>query len=113
MAIVSNKADDAVKDLAKYYFAKYIDVAIGEREGISRKPAPDSVYEAMRLLGATKENTVYVERLGCGSVRRQKMPEFHVSPLPGVFEVRSFFVSLEPEYLIHKPEEILSVVTGK
>ena len=24
MAIVSNKADDAVKDLAKYYFAKYI-----------------------------------------------------------------------------------------
>ena len=58
MAIVSNKADDAVKDLAKYYFAKYIDVAIGEREGISRKPAPDSVYEAMRLLGATKENTV-------------------------------------------------------
>ena len=60
MAIVSNKADDAVKDLAKYYFAKYIDVAIGEREGISRKPAPDSVYEAMRLLGATKENTVYV-----------------------------------------------------
>ena len=43
MAIVSNKADDAVKDLAKYYFAKFIDVAIGEREGISRNRAPESV----------------------------------------------------------------------
>ena len=29
------------------------------------------------------------------------------------FRSEELHVSLEPEYLIHKPEEILSVVTGK
>ena len=112
MAIVSNKADDAVKDLAKYYFAKYIDVAIGEREGISRKPAPDSVYEAMRLLGATKENTVYV---GDSDVDRATAKNAGIPCISVTWGFRSeeLLVSLEPEYLIHKPEEILSVVTGK
>lgn len=112
MAIVSNKADDAVKDLAKYYFAKYIDVAIGEREGISRKPAPDSVYEAMRLLGATKENTVYVgdSDVDCATAKNAGIPCISVT---WGFRSEEFLVSLEPEYLIHKPEEILSVVTGK
>ena len=111
-AIVSNKADDAVKDLAKYYFAKYIDVAIGEREGISRKPAPDSVYEAMRLLGATKENTVYV---GDSDVDRATAKNAGIPCISVTWGFRSeeLLVSLEPEYLIHKPEEILSVVTGK
>lgn len=112
MAIVSNKADDAVKDLAKYYFAKYIDVAIGEREGISRKPAPDSVYEAMRLLGATKENTVYV---GDSAADRATAKNAGIPCISVTWGFRSeeLLVSLEPEYLIHKPEEILSVVTGK
>lgn len=57
-AIVSNKADFAVKKLAKTYFGPLIDTAIGEREGIAKKPAPDSVFEAIRLLDA--KNPVYV-----------------------------------------------------
>lgn len=35
-------------------------VAIGEKEGIRRKPAPDTVYEALKELGKTKEEAVYV-----------------------------------------------------
>lgn len=57
-AIVSNKADFAVKKLAETYFGALIDTAIGEREGIAKKPAPDSVFEAIRLLDA--KNPVYV-----------------------------------------------------
>ena len=60
MAIVSNKFDAGVKVLNEKFFAEYIEVAIGEREGIRRKPAPDSVNEAIRLLGVEKENTIYV-----------------------------------------------------
>lgn len=112
MAIVSNKADDAVKDLAKYYFAKYINVAIGERAGITRKPAPDSVYEAMRLLGAKKENTVYV---GDSEVDRATAQNAGIPCISVTWGFRSeeLLTSLEPEYLIHKPEEILSIVVGK
>ena len=60
MAIVSNKYDLGVKALNEKFFAEYTQVAIGEREGISRKPAPDSVNEAIRLLGVEKAHTIYV-----------------------------------------------------
>ena len=60
MAIVSNKIDAGVKELNAIHFAEYVDVAIGEREGISRKPEPDSVNEAIRILGVNKEHAVYV-----------------------------------------------------
>ncbi|MBQ8403513.1 MAG: HAD-IA family hydrolase, partial [Clostridia bacterium] len=60
IAVVSNKVDSAVKVLCERYFADYISVAIGETENIRRKPAPDTVFAAMELLGAEKKNTVYV-----------------------------------------------------
>lgn len=60
MAIVSNKIDAGVKELNKIHFADFVETAIGEREGIGRKPAPDSVNEALRILGVEKEHAVYV-----------------------------------------------------
>lgn len=60
LAIVSNKADFAVKELNEYYFKEFHMAAIGEREGIARKPSPDTVCEAMRELGVTADQTVYV-----------------------------------------------------
>ncbi|MBR5712270.1 MAG: HAD-IA family hydrolase [Lachnospiraceae bacterium] len=60
MAIVSNKIDSAVQELNARFFAEYVDVAIGEREGVRRKPAPDMVIEALRELGATAEEAVFV-----------------------------------------------------
>ena len=62
MAIVSNKADFAVKTLAKTRFPTTIPVAIGENEaaGIRKKPAPDTVDLALRELGVTREQAAYV-----------------------------------------------------
>ena len=62
LAVVSNKFDAAVKELCKRYFPDHIEVAIGECEsaGIKKKPAPDTVIEALKLLGITKEEAVYV-----------------------------------------------------
>lgn len=60
LAIVSNKFHDAVQDLKKQYFAEYISVAIGEKEGIRRKPAPDTVLAALKELGSSRKNAVYV-----------------------------------------------------
>lgn len=60
IAIVSNKADFAVKKLRDIYFKDLIEVAIGEREDVRRKPAPDTVYQALRELGAELSRAVYV-----------------------------------------------------
>ena len=60
MAVVSNKFDAAVKALNDEFFADSISVAIGDREGRNKKPAPDSLFEAMAQLGVAKEDCIYI-----------------------------------------------------
>lgn len=50
IAIVSNKLQAGVTALQHAYFEDLVDVAIGEQEGIRRKPAPDMVDAALRAL---------------------------------------------------------------
>ena len=61
-AVLSNKADFAVKTLAKEYFDGLLMEAVGEDEGVGvrRKPAPDGLLAVMRALGSKKEETLYV-----------------------------------------------------
>lgn len=60
--VVSNKGDYAVQPLVQHFFPNMFDVVCGEREkdGIRRKPWPDTVLECMRVVGATKGESVYV-----------------------------------------------------
>lgn len=60
LAIVSNKIDTAVKELAEIYFEGIVKVAIGEKEGVAKKPAPDTVYAALRELNMPAETAVYI-----------------------------------------------------
>ena len=59
LAIISNKPDYAVQTLAKKYFPT-IEFAVGEREGIRRKPHTDTIEEAIRLLGVDRSEVLFV-----------------------------------------------------
>lgn len=59
-AIVSNKVDFAVKALSRTYFGDRMRVAVGDDPSRRKKPAPDSVLEAMRQMGVSAQETVYV-----------------------------------------------------
>lgn len=61
-AVLSNKADFAVKQLAKTYFDGLLCEAAGENEaaGIRKKPAPDALFSIMEKLGVRAEQTLYV-----------------------------------------------------
>ena len=60
MAIATNKVDYAAQELTELYFKDTIDVTIGDSEKIRRKPYPDKVFEAIRMLNAEKESSVYI-----------------------------------------------------
>lgn len=60
LAIVSNKPDEAVRALRAEFFADAVPIAVGEKQGIRRKPAPDTLLTAMAQLGAERTSTVYV-----------------------------------------------------
>ncbi len=60
VAVVSNKALEAVKRLNERLFADVFDAEIGDVQGIKLKPAPDMILSALDELGVEKEATVYV-----------------------------------------------------
>ena len=60
MGILSNKADFAVKSLCQRFFGPLVPVAVGERPGVRRKPAPDAVLACMEELKSDAAHTVYV-----------------------------------------------------
>ena len=59
-AIVSNKVDFAVKELSALYFGQRMMASIGDHLSRARKPAPDSVFAALQIMGVTEEEAVYV-----------------------------------------------------
>lgn len=59
-AIVSNKPGSAARELGKRWFDGLVATTVGDRVGIRRKPAPDTLLEVMRQLGAAPERTVYI-----------------------------------------------------
>lgn len=60
LGIVSNKPDREVKEMNEAYFGGIFGAALGEREGVRRKPAPDSLNEAMKELDSDPAHTLYV-----------------------------------------------------
>lgn len=111
MAIVSNKAHPAVVELNEIYFKDFIHVAIGENEaaGIQKKPAPDSVFHALELLGSKKSEAVYV---GDSEVDYATAvnSELDCVLCSWGFRDRELLESFHPMAIIDKPEELLSIL---
>ena len=107
MAVVSNKMMAATQELIAHFFPQ-IEVAIGEHEaeGIRKKPAPDTVREALRQLGVTTKNAVYVgdSDVDIETAYNSGLP--CISVLWG-FRDRDFLLSHGATILISRPEELL------
>lgn len=110
MAIVSNKLHPAVQELSERFFSGYIDSAVGESATVRRKPCPDGVMQALRELGSTANEALYVgdsevdlataERAGlrCALVTWGFRDEADLRALPG-----------NPAF-VHHPSELLALL---
>ncbi|MGN0282515.1 MAG: HAD family hydrolase [Prevotella sp.] len=107
IAVVSNKFYDATRQLCRHFFGDIVEVAIGERADIRKKPAPDAVEEALRQLSVTVENAVYVgdSEVDVLTARNSHMP--CVSVLWG-FRDKDFLVSHGATTFISSPMELLA-----
>ena len=104
-AVVSNKADFAVQDLCKIWFNGLFDAAVGEREGLRRKPAPDSVFEVCRLLNVSVEDAVYI---GDSEVDFQtaQNAQMDVISVDWGFRDASFLRSIGADKIVSTPTEL-------
>lgn len=105
VAVVSNKADFAVKGLCERYFGKLCGVAIGENEaaGIRKKPAPDSVFAAIEKLGGGKAVYIGDSEVDIETAKNAGLPCISVC---WGFKSEEFLIAHGAEKCVHSPEEI-------
>lgn len=116
LAVVSNKFYAATQELIRHFFPE-ITVAIGEHEaeGIRKKPAPDTVFEALRQLTNSQQpipnsqriDAVYVgdSDVDLQTARNSGLP--CISVLWG-FRDRDFLLAHGATTFVSRPEELLS-----
>lgn len=108
LAIVSNKVESAVQTLNKLYFPQ-VKVAVGDREGLQRKPAPDSVFQAMSVFDAKSAETLYVGDSGVDVETAKNAGVTCISVLWG-FRDKGQLLESGAKILIEKPLELLELI---
>lgn len=106
LSIVSNKFYTATQELARHFFPDTIEVAIGERETIKKKPAPDTVIEALKQLGVTAERAVYIGDSDVDIMTAKNCNLPCISVLWG-FREKNFLIEHGGTTFVHHPKEIL------
>jgi phosphoglycolate phosphatase len=108
IAVVSNKFYEATRALVRHFFGEEISVAIGERPDIHKKPAPDTVNEALRQLGVGREGAVYIgdSDVDIDTARNSGMP--CISVLWG-FRDKEFLLEHGATTMVSAPAEILDI----
>lgn len=81
LAVVSNKPNEAVQVLVEELFPGSFDFALGERNGIRRKPAPDMTSECVKVLGVPRDKCVYIgdSEIDIQTARNSEMDEIAVN----------------------------------
>ena len=110
LAVVSNKMMAATQELCHHFFPDTIEVAIGEDEaaGIRRKPAPDTVFAALKALGVGKEDAAYVGDSDVDILTACNAGIPCISVLWG-FRDRDFLISHGAQTFITHPAELLTI----
>ena len=110
-AVVSNKPDNSVTQLAEDYFGGLFDLAIGETEGLARKPAPDMNYLILNKLGVSAEDAVYVgdTEIDIATARNTGMDLIMVS---WGFRPVSYQKALGAKTIVDSADEIFELVRG-
>lgn len=108
-AVVSNKLQAGVTELYQAWFADTIEVAIGERPEVQRKPAPDMVHLALREMGVSAEEAVYIgdSEVDVLTARNAGLP--CISVLWG-FRTREELLQAGATCLVENPKEIIDLL---
>ena len=113
MAVVSNKLQAGVDELWEAHFRDTIDVAIGERSGVARKPAPDMVQLALRDLGTEGDDVraVYIgdSEVDIATARNSALDCISVT---WGFRDKDWLEEQGATVMADKPADIVEIISG-
>ena len=110
-AIISNKPDSAVQELAETFFPGLMDVVIGESSAVRRKPAPDTVLAAAKQMGVPASECVYIgdTEVDIETARNAYMPCISVT---WGFRSEEQLTEAGAQILVHKPADLAELLLG-
>ena len=109
IGVVSNKYDGAVKKLCNQYFNGYVDCAIGEGNGIERKPSSSGINKAIEELKIKKEQAIYVGDSEVDIKTAQNAGIPCISVLWG-FKDKDFLLQNNAKIFAEIPNDIVKIV---
>lgn len=109
LAIVSNKIQEGITPLNAQYFGDRLPVAIGERPGLERKPAPDMVLQALKELNSTQDESIYIgdSEVDVATARNSGLLCIGVT---WGFRDESLHKELGVEHIAREPKDILEII---
>jgi len=109
LAVVSNKMDKVVKGLVQKFFGEYVQVAIGETDNISKKPAPDTVLKALDELRSSPDKTIYVGDSEV-DVKTAKNSGLICVGVTWGFRNRDVLEKEGADFIINEPMELINII---
>lgn len=109
MGVVSNKPDNDTKTLVKAHFGSYINIAVGDNNTRSKKPSPENVFYAIKLLHGVPEESVMIG---------DSEPDIRTAKNAGIISVgvcwgfrsRSVLLDEKADYIIDSPHELIQLL---
>ncbi len=108
-AVISNKYDAAVKELAVKYFDGLLSAAVGEGGDVRPKPEPDGINKVLKQFGLTREEAIYVGDSDVDVVTAHNAGLFCVGVTWG-FRGRQELEQAGAEAIIDMPEELWNFI---
>lgn len=108
-AIVSNKIDSAVQLISRHYFHDLMDVNIGERAGVRRKPDPESLLNALKELNVDAKDAIYIGDSDVDIITAKNASMDHIAVSYG-YRDREVLQALDPMYLVDNTAQLKEIL---
>lgn len=109
VAVASNKAHEAMDELMRYYFPEIRFAAVlGNRKGCPIKPAPDIVFDILKMTHTAAANTLYAGDTATDMQTAARAGIKKIGVLWG-FRDKEELVSSGADFLAEVPEDILRI----
>ena len=95
--------------MCEKYFTNLVDVAIGQADDVPKKPAPDGVFKAMKILNAEKSTSVYIgdSEVDVATAKNADLPCIGVT-----WGFRDKKDLIGAKYIIDNPLELIETIGG-
>jgi len=110
IAVASNKAHEAMDELMSHYFPTiHFAAALGKRPGVPTKPAPDIVFDILKITEAAPDETWYVGDTATDMATATNAGLRKIGVLWG-FRDRTELENAAADVIIEKPADLVGVV---